>query len=248
MNTRSPGVCLAATAFMLGTLGFSAIDAQTSDGNPRRTTRRGYFEVGRMALDLGELNDVLVPAGYPKMGQEFLTLGGAGFGEHGRVLIGGEGTALLGRTRSTTNGSYSLAMSGGYGLFRVGYKAFSAQSVDVFPTLGLGGGALQLDIRGRSSSTFGDILASPGRSSRLTTGSVMLGVGVDMHYRIRAGKQRAGDDGGVLMGVSTGYLFSTGSGEWTLDDINSVAGGPSTSFEGFYVRLSFGGWGRKGGN
>jgi hypothetical protein len=49
--------------------------------------------------------------------------------------------------------------------------------------------------------------------------------------------------GGVLLGVSLGYTFAPGASKWTLDGINSVAGGPTFQIEGPYVRLSIGGWG-----
>jgi hypothetical protein len=37
----------------------------------------------------------------------------------GRWLVGDDGHALFGRSRTTTDGAYKLSLSGGYGLFRV---------------------------------------------------------------------------------------------------------------------------------
>ena len=79
----------------------------------------------------------------------------------------------------------------------------------------------------------------------MTNGAFLLGVGIDGDFRVTLGTSPAGEHGGMLIGFSTGYIFCPQTSDWELDGMNSVAGGPSVKVEGFYVRLSIGGWGRK---
>jgi len=203
---------------------------------------RGFFQVGFIRLQLEDLNSDLAGAGYPSFDRDLLTLGGGGYGSHGRFLIGGEGHALLGGGKTTTDGARRLSVGGGYGLFRVGYVAFSARGLDVFPLLGIGGGGMGVSIAERSAPTFGDILSDPERAANLSTRMFLMDVAVVANYRI-ALNDEDDDPGGFLIGLQAGYTFAPGSTSWTLDEINNVAGGPSLQVEGPYVRLSLGGWG-----
>lgn len=207
-------------------------------------TGRGYFQVGYMGLDLGSLNQSLTGAGYPTLDEAFLTLGGGGLGSAGRFVIGGEGHALLGRRETTSDGARQISAGGGYGLFRIGYRAFSREGLDVIPLIGVGGGRLNLDILGRSAPVFDDVLTDPGRSSRLSSGMFLLDASVQASYRVRMPGRRRGD-GGLLVGLQAGYTYAPGKTSWELDGINTVAGGPDFEIEGWSVRLSIGGWGRQ---
>lgn len=204
---------------------------------------RGFFQAGYIGLDMDDLNASLVGAGYPSLDGTFLTLGGGGYGHHGRFLIGGEGHGLLGSEETTVGGARQLDPSGGYGLFRLGYMAFSRSGLDVFPVFGIGGGGMSLKISERSAPTFDDVLADPERSSTLSTGMFLLDLSLAVHYRVRVERSDEGDGGGLLLGLQTGYTFAPGDPSWDLDEINSVAGGPDLQIEGFYIRLSLGGWG-----
>ncbi len=236
------------TALVLGILAVPASAfAQSPDSTRREQAGRGFFEVGYMGLDLRDLNAALVSAGLPQLEEQYLTLGGAGFGQVGRWLIGGQGAGLLGQHRTTTDGSYDVSLGGGYGMFRLGYNVLSQGNLDLFPSLGIGGGGMQLEIRGRSAPTFGEVLAAPGRSSRMSTGAFIMGVGVDGNYRILLGRTPKGESGGMLIGFSAGYMFSPWTSAWELDNLNSVAGGPSAKIEGLYARFSIGGWGTSPG-
>lgn len=221
-------------------LGASPLAAQ--DDEPERLAGRGFFQAGYIRLDLDEMNASLQGAGFPTLEGDVLTLGGAGYGTRGRFLIGGEGHALLGGAETTADGARQLSFGGGYGLFRVGYLAFSHRGLDVFPTFGIGGGGMSLSIAERSAPTFDDVLADPETSSRLSTGSFLLDVGLALNYRVPAGEE---DGGGFLVGLQGGYTFAPGSTAWRLDEINNVAGGPAFQIEGPYLRVSIGGWGRE---
>jgi hypothetical protein len=212
----------------------------------------GYFQAGYMELDLDDLNGALVGAGYPALDNSFWTLGGGGYGMKGRFLLGGEGHGLIGSDETTADGARQLGIGGGYGLFRIGYLAYSIEGLEVLPMIGVGGGGMSLSIIERSAPTFDDILLDPLRSARVSTGMFLLDASLMLSYRVPTGEdEEDGDDdeesgGGLLVGLQGGYTFAPGEPSWRLDGLNSVAGGPELKIEGFYIRLSIGG-GRRGG-
>ena len=77
----------------------ATLDAQ----QVRLTAGRGYFQVGYQVLDLDALNLSLRAEGIPEFEEGFYTLGGGGHVERDRLLIGGEGHALI--EQSETSGA-----------------------------------------------------------------------------------------------------------------------------------------------
>lgn len=220
---------------------------RTRAGDEASATGRGFFNVGYMGLDADELNAALAEGDLPSLDGSFLTLGGGGYGARGRFLIGGEGHGLLGSDETSADGSMHVSVHGGYGLFRIGYLAASHGGLDVFPSVGIGGGGMSVKISERSAPTFGDVIEEPRRSSTLSSGSLLLDVGAAAHLRVAGERETRDDrDGGFLVGIHAGYTFAPGDSSWDLDGINSVAGGPNFQIQGAYVRLSIGGWGRRG--
>lgn len=211
----------------------------------RAESGRGWFSLGFISLDLAELNAALSSAGHPRFDDRFFTLGGGGFGDIGRWLIGGEGHALIGSDHATDDGAFKLSLGGGYGLFTVGYRLIAEEGFDLYPSIGLGGGGMELSIRGRSAPTFGDVLENPARSSRLATGAFLLSAGVGGDYRRRLSNPDDEYEGGLLIGAKVSYVFSPVTSDWKLDGFNDVAGGPELKIEGLHVRLTLGGWGRR---
>lgn len=216
--------------------------AQAPEAASPQAAGRGFFQAGYQRLNLRGLNRDLRAAGLPAMDRHYLTLGGAGLGTRGRFVIGGEGHALLGGNETTPGGARQLSTSGGFGLFRVGFLAISGDAFDLYPMLGIGGGAMSLKIVERDAPTFDEVLTDPERSSSLDTGMFLLDVSLSANYRVVLGEREDGV-GGILLGVQAGYTFAPGSSSWKLDGINSVADGPTLQIEGPYIRLSIGGWG-----
>jgi hypothetical protein len=226
------------------------VRAQAADAPLPPAAGRGAFQAGWQTLDLGALNRDLRAAGYPAFDEGLFTLGGFGLGTSGRFLIGGEGHGLVTREETTPDGTFRTRLSGGYGLFTVGYLAARGPRWDLYPLVGVGGGGLSLEIVERSSPTFDDVLTEPGRSSRLSTGGVLvdLGLGADLRFADGPGGRDEDDDndegvGGLFVGLRAGWLWSPGDWQWELDELNDVAGGPGTDLTGFYIRVSLGGWG-----
>jgi len=218
---------------------------------------RGAFQAGWQTPDLDGLNASLAGAGFPTFDDGFLTLGGFGLWGAGDVLLGFEGHGFLPREEDTADGTYRTRLTGGYGMFNLGWLAWSDDRLDVYPIFGVGGGAMQLDLIERTSPLFDDVLDDPARSSRLASETWLLSaaVGADWRFgggdddrRERARRDRDDDEdddgrGGLFLGVRTGWVWAPGDVNWELDELNDVAGGPETAPTGFFVRLSIGGWG-----
>ena len=207
---------------------------------------RGFFQAGFLRLAVDDMNSALSGAGLPTLDRSTVTLGGGGYARRGRFVIGGEGHGLLSDDQPSPDGAVQVSLDGGYGLFKVGYLAYTESGLDVYPMVGIGGGGLSVSIVERSAPTFDEILVDPARSSRLSTGMFLMDLSVNADYRFTRYRREDGRAGGLLVGLQAGYLFAPGSTSWTLDDTNGVAGGPDLGIQGLYVRLSLGGWGGRG--
>lgn len=217
-------------------------EALSQEAGERTAGGMGLFQVGYLRTDVDDLNASLGGAGYPSLNESFLTLGGVGYGAHGRFLIGGEGGAVLGSSVTTSDGATRISATGGYGLFRLGYSVVSRSGLDIFPALGIGGGGMELGFAERSAPTFDDVLSDPKTGASLTTGMFLLDASVALTYRINLVRSGQGEARGFVIGLHAGYMFSPGTSSWRLDDINDVAGAPNFEAEGLHLGLSIGGW------
>ena len=152
-NTRTHSLfrLLLASVLLLGVGAFATTQAQAPDDPPSSSSAEvegsGFFAIGTQFTDLGPLNDRLSGSGYPEFTSETVTLGGGGYGVvANRLLLGGEGHALI--TGDGTGRGRNVSLTGGYGFFNLGYLFFPTSSLRASPLVGIGGGGLQLDIRG----------------------------------------------------------------------------------------------------
>ncbi|MQA91757.1 MAG: hypothetical protein GEU90_16305 [Gemmatimonas sp.] len=219
------------------------LDVATAQAQRRPREGRGAFEAGFMLLDLDDLNSALGSAGYSSLDDTFLTLGGPLSGTRSKMFLGIEGHGLLTEEESTADGSRQVSLDGGYGLFRLGYLAYSDSGFDVIPAIGVGGGSVRLKIAELVAPSFDDILEDPGRSSTLRMDMFLVDASVGIDYRFVTSRERR-RAGGFLAGLRGGYVFAPWSTSWDLEGIASVGGGPDANIQGFYLRASVGGWGR----
>ena len=229
-------LCCAVTIIAAGP---GRADDDWSDG---RHGGKGYFMIGWSSLDLAPLNEVLVPNGYPTFSEDFMSLGGGGHAVLGRLVLGGQGHGYLaqGHDAVLPAGNYRTSVAGGAGFFDVGLVLWSRGSTTFTPMVGLGGGGIELDIRELSSPSFSEVLAQPGRRSKLNTGGFLLDLGASLDRILDGG--RGYGYGGPLIGVRAGWVLAPFPGHWQLHG-QDVAGGPELGFTGPYVRFMFGGGG-----
>lgn len=116
--------------------------------------------VGGNIVNLKSMNQRLENKGYPKLPENLISLGGGGHGIIGRVIIGGEGHGFIGK--KTTGEKYNTSIGIGYGLFDIGYIAYSTRGLNIYPLLGLGGGGINIRIVERKETlSFDDVLDNP---------------------------------------------------------------------------------------
>jgi opacity protein-like surface antigen len=238
-------ICLS-TAVVALVLSASAAGAQGSDTDMRES--RGYVSLGVGSLDLGALNDRLVGNGYPSSPEHLFAIGGGGHGIGRRWVIGGEGQGLIGRTKDATRGGRNdeSTVTAGYGLFNLGYAVVKQRDLHVYPLVGIGGGGVSLRINERSSPTFDEVLADPGRGVNVSTGGllVQVGVGADKLFVRRRGERDGRPyESGLVLGVRAGYILMPYQADWAIDGTR-VPGGPSADIAGPYVHVIVGGGGK----
>jgi hypothetical protein len=235
------GVALVAVAVCAST---TAAEAQRGRTPPAQGM--GYFATGWQRLDLGDLNTRLQTAGYQPFSEDFVSVGGGGFAVRQRVVIGGEGHAILGPSGTDAAGTLRTRLAGGSAMFNLGYVVARTPSASLAPMVGIGGGGLTLDILDRAAPTFDEVLQNPRRSARMTSGSLLLDASAMAQVRLTDGPRRDRPGrGGLAVGVRAGYTFAPFSPEWRTDTGNDIAAGPDTSLDGAYVRVMIGGWGAR---
>ena len=197
---------------------------------------RGYLQLGIQEVDLDELNARLAPYGVPTLDEGFLTFGGGGQFEIGRLLLGGEGHVLM--EQSETVSGFERQLSGGTGFFDVGFILIRESNARAYAILGLGAGGLVLETWERSLPSFEEVLADPRRGSALAVGSFMAQLSVGADYIARLSSDYA-----MNLGFRAGYSLAPGTDDWRLNGTD-VPGGPEVAMEGLFVRLSIGAGGR----
>ncbi len=211
---------------------------------PDREEGRGYFMIGGSLLNVDDLNASLSENGYSELSDSYLSLGGGGHGiVRGKIVVGGEGHALLGRTKTSSVGDqqYDTKLSGGYGLFNIGYVLFKKGGLNVYPLLGIGGGGVELKIAQSSVGSFEDVLSDPNRGSELSTGGLLLDFALGADHLFILGSDDK-EEGGILIGLRCGYTLAPFTRDWNLSGDN-LSGGPDFGISGPYFRLAIGGGG-----
>ncbi len=228
--------------FVMTAVLFLALLSIAGPGYGQRTGEgRGYLMAGAQGMDIGALNSRLRANGYDTFPGTFATFGGGGYGIMGRFVIGGEGVGVMGGSKSGTIGAdlFKTSLNGGYGLFRIGYIVARRGGLIVYPTFGIGGGGLSLEIDRRETVSFDSILQNPRRSARLGSGFLLLDLGVGADNMVVLNR-RGNEEGGIVFGLHAGYLFSPYQSGW-----GDALDGPDAAIQGAYVRLVVGGGGSR---
>jgi hypothetical protein len=224
-----------ATLLLAGT--FSGLQAQQAG----MRSGYGYFQVGFHQLDLDGLNQQLRDRGIPAFQNGFVTLGGGGHAEIRRLLLGGEGQALI--EQSETAGSYQRKLSGGMGFFDMGLVLARPDRARAYAMIGLGFGGINLRTTERQLPSFEQVLDEPRRGSDVASGGFLtqlsLGGDILLHRTGSPGVSR-----GLNLGARVGYVFAPWVSEWRVNGAEAP-GGPEVGLDGLYVRFSIGGGGTR---
>lgn len=163
----------------------------------------------------------------------------AGAGMHvrfRRVLLGGEGALLYSTEDAEFEDERRARFSGAYGVVTLGFSILGTDGLDIYPLLQIGGAGLSLEVEERGAPTWDELLEEPGRSTLLSTGSIIGAAGLGLDYAFR---------NGILLGLRGTWNYTPHMDDWNADG-DDVLGGPTIDMRGPSLRLllGFGGRGR----
>jgi opacity protein-like surface antigen len=245
MTNRSSGLTLLMLTLVTLALAATAIatSAQTPTAPRMQPEAQGYLLIGGIGLDLDGINRSLGAQGFGEIGGEMFSMGGGGHVLLGRWVLGAEGFGLFPREADTPGGDWRARFTGGGGLVNVGYSVVRTGGTSIYPLLGMGVGALTLQLTEQSSPTFDDVLNNPGRGSTLNRVVMLVqpAIGLDHFVPLR---EVEGMIAGMVVGVRAGYTFTPVTSRWYLDTMR-LAGSPDQGMDGAFVRVMIGGGSRR---
>jgi hypothetical protein len=238
MSGSNRTVVIAAAALAL--MWVADAHAQASEIHRHLPEVRGYALVGAVSHDLGGINTALAGQEFESLDETVASLGGGIHVLLGRWIVGAEGFGLFPRESTRAGDAWRARLMGGGGVFNVGYVMVQAGGVTLYPIVGIGGGGLTLQMEDRSFPTFDEVLADPGRSSIMTTMSMIVQPAIGVDHLIPFGREVEGVVPGLLLGIRFGYTFTPLNSDWYRHR-SRIPGGPSQGMEGGFVRIMIGG-------
>lgn len=196
----------------------------------------GFFSTGYQNIDISNLNLELRNNNLPEFEKNFLAIGGGGFGVVKNFVLGGEGFGLISPEKN--NKDFNLSLSGGYGLFNIGYIIYSSKGLNLFPLIGFGAGGIELKIAQRKIISFNEVLNNPKNGSNLSIAGLMFNFGMSLVYNIDL--SQTNNSKGINLGLNLGYTHFLQVGDWTLFE-EEIFNGPKIGISGLYIKFTIGG-------
>jgi hypothetical protein len=193
----------------------------------------GHFRFGYANYQMKGMNNWLNYR-YPQLRNDFVAIGGGGYGIINNLVIGGEGLGARGTT--VTKDTISITPVIGSGMFNLGYLVYHNHNLLVYPMIGIGGlgASFKFSEVDNPESGTNHVKSEPYNYS---CGSLVLGVliGADKFFMLKD------EDGGISVSLKAGYNYAFRNGNWKQNDVET--GGPNVNLSGFYITLGFGGGG-----
>lgn len=207
-----------------------------------------FLSTGGATFETSQINALLGAAGYFAVSKDAIGFGGGGYGAFGPLRIGAEHVRLDGGEESTPAG-LAARIEASYTTVTLGWDLRPRGRFSVAPTLGVGRGSYVLTVGDRNGGataptspppTFAEVLAAPGRSSRIAGGHWVLEpmLAAEMLV-VRSAAQRRG----ITLGARVGYRVAPNRPDWEYRG-EAVAGGPIDQAKGPILRLTVGVGGR----
>ncbi|MEO0078058.1 MAG: hypothetical protein ABIK86_03555 [candidate division WOR-3 bacterium] len=197
----------------------------------------GCFGPTLALVDFSKLNSSLSAYGSQKLSSMHWTFGGAGYAFVNRIVLGGSG---WGGSQSVSLRHDSLLCRVSYsgGQFEAGYMVIDLKHLLVAPLLGVGGAGYEIELEPISSNapSFDSLLASPGRTSSVSTTSFSLVPQLMVTVPVSF----------IGLQFKAGYCFAPGAPEWKFADGARLFRGPELPRATPFIALNvvFGGLGR----
>ena len=222
-------------------LPFSNLCAQEEAGVSIENGGMGYSIFGQSMINLDDLNAALESKGYTGMSNSFFAVGGGGHAIiNNRLIIGGEGQTLLGD--AATSGNFKNSINISQVFLNLGYVVYKIKDLRIYPLIGLGAGAMNLNISEEMTAlSMEDVLNNPKRSIEMSTGGFLFNLSLGADYLLNFGGDETGR-AGMVLGIRAGYKVSPFKGDWMVEDVD-VTGAPKMGMTGPYISFMLGGGG-----
>lgn len=197
----------------------------------------GYsFNLGN-SLEKNLEKTFLLNSSLPSFGYN---IGGGGYFLFERkFIVSGNGFGL--NFQNVINKSNEMSFGGGGGGFSFGYIAYNRYDWMIFPSIGFGGMAVNMNIRNTADSLiyFGDFEIPIRTETEFNFSQSYLDIGVSAHKLIRIGNtiEKAN---GISFGLSVGYIAGLGEHQWQQNG-TEVNGLNPSKYNSFYIKMSIGG-------
>jgi membrane-associated protease RseP (regulator of RpoE activity) len=192
----------------------------------------GYFGPGMTFFDFDDLNSIFATHNLPEFEEQQFTFGGGGWGQAGRVRIGGYG---IGGTQTISNDTLHIENAFGAGFFELGYSVVSENHLLITPLLGIGGGGISMKITPLlyNPISLDYVLSHPGGVAKVSKGGLMMYPGLSIDIPISF----------VGLSLKGGYMWSPLTGSWMMEDFGKI-NGPDLKLSGPFASLNvmFGGF------
>ena len=237
---------------MRGMQGMQGMHMQMMMQQPQPPAFAWYFNIGFYGAQWGDVATAFNAAGYNDPGSNLVSVGFGGYRAHRRFLLGGEAQAQISQAISSVGGR-DVRVTNTDAFLTVGYAVVQKVKVRAYPFIGIGGvmSSFRIDNVGgtglgpsTNSPSFGQVLATPGRRSVIGVSGLGFEAGGGFDFVLFQKHTRKGMYG-PLVGVRAGYQFVPVRGDWKLFNEVALPQGPDHIGNGFFVRVSIGGAGRK---
>jgi hypothetical protein len=169
---------------------------------------------------------------------------GMQFGGGGEALINGTvviaGKGLGWAIPSESPQGARVLVSGGGGGFDLGWAVLNKDYNLLFPFMGLGGYAMDVEITNelaRQNIQFGDGAVAPDQTKSFSASFFVFDFGLSYQRLLFFGS------GGFAVGAEAGLMVTISRGEWEDEDANTVGGLEDLGVSGGYLRVTLGGGG-----
>ncbi|MES2178697.1 MAG: hypothetical protein V4550_12630 [Gemmatimonadota bacterium] len=201
------------------------------------------FTTGATTMSVDALNGVLTTARFSGLSNDGISYGANGYVALGRALLGVDVAKTTYGEEGTSSGR-SDDLNAMQFLGTASYNLVATKRMNLFPTLGVGVGRIDITLRDRSGGaavttsqpTFAEVAANPGASSVVAGNHLLYSVGGGADFLITRG---TGSPAGVVFGVRGGYLIAPNRTTWSTDG-RPVLTGPDASAGGPFVRVVVG--------
>ena len=205
-----------------------------------------FVSTGAGTVETSQINALLGAANYYAVSDDAIGFGGGGFGSFGPLRLGAEHVRLDAGEESTPAGR-AARLEASYTTLTIGWDLRPRGRLSLAPTIGVGRGTYVLtvgDAAGGAAAAagagFAQVLATPGRESRLSGGHWLYEpmLAADLLV-VRGSAQRRG----ITVGARAGYRLAPNRADWEYRGARA-SGGPIDQAKGPIVRLTVGVGGR----